>query len=167
MDVINPATGEVFDKVAYGGRAETIEAIQSANKAFSDWKNTTAAERSKFLMDFAALMRKRADQLAETITSEMGKPIGEAKREVLSAIGYTEWFAEEAKRVYGETIPPSHINKHLMVLRQPIGVVGAITPWNFPLSMITRKIAPAIAAGCTVVIKPAPATPIAPLTDFG
>ncbi|MBB6454719.1 succinate-semialdehyde dehydrogenase/glutarate-semialdehyde dehydrogenase [Salirhabdus euzebyi] len=166
FEVVNPATGQVIANVASGGRDETEEAIKCANVAFATWKKTTAAERASYLNKVAALMKEKAEDMAYTITTEMGKPLSEAKREVVSATAYVEWFAEEAKRVYGETIPASHPNKQLMVLRQPVGVTAAITPWNFPLSMITRKIAPAIAAGCTVVIKPAPATPLSAMKVF-
>ncbi|MRH41716.1 aldehyde dehydrogenase family protein [Aquibacillus halophilus] len=166
FDVVNPATGKVIATVASGGQAETKEAIECAHQAFSTWKKATAAERGAYLNKIAAIMKEKEEELAYTITTEMGKPLSEAKREVKSATAYVEWFAEEAKRVYGETLPASHPNKQLMVLKQPIGVTAAITPWNFPLSMITRKIAPAIAAGCTVVIKPAPATPLSAMKIF-
>lgn len=166
MEVINPATMEKIGEVASGGREETKEAIEHANRAFYSWRDKTGQERGEYLKKIAALMREKFDDFASTITSEMGKPLLEAKREVTSAIAYTEWFAEEARRVYGETIPASDRNKQLMLLRQPIGVAAAITPWNFPLSMITRKIAPAIAAGCTVVIKPAPNTPLSAIKVF-
>ncbi|SEA23773.1 succinate-semialdehyde dehydrogenase / glutarate-semialdehyde dehydrogenase [Thalassobacillus cyri] len=166
LDVYNPATGELIDSVASGGKEEAKEAIQAAKEAFKTWKKATGQEKGKYLAKVAAIMKERVDQLAETITLEMGKPLPDAKREVLGGISYVEWYAEEAKRVYGETIPASHPNKHLMVLRQPVGVTAAITPWNFPVSMITRKIAPAIAAGCTVVLKPAPDTPISAIKVF-
>src|SRR5690606_15402180 len=166
MDVINPATGEVIAQVASGGSRETKEAIAAADTAFQEWKNTTAFDRAQYMKKVSELMRERAEDLAKTITMEMGKPINEARREVNSAINYNDWFLEEAKRVYGETVPASHQDKHLMVLREPVGVTAAITPWNFPLSMITRKISPAIAAGCTVIIKPAPATPLSAIKLF-
>ncbi|HET7578608.1 MAG TPA: NAD-dependent succinate-semialdehyde dehydrogenase [Bacillales bacterium] len=166
MDVVNPATGEVIEKVATVGKAETKEAIAGAKEAFTTWKKTTGAERGKYLAEVVRLMREKTDKLAEIITKENGKPLRDAKSEVNSAIAYTEWYAEEAKRVYGDIIPASHQDKQLMVLRQPIGVAAAITPWNFPLSMITRKIAPALAAGCTVVLKPAPATPLSAINVF-
>ncbi len=166
LDVINPATGDVLEQVASAGKEETKEAIEVANEAFSLWKNKTGAERGKYLMDIAQKMKSKTDSLAKTITLEMGKPLAEAKREVMSSIAYIEWYAEEAKRMYGETIPPSDPNKHLMLLREPIGVAAAITPWNFPMSMIARKIAPAIAAGCTIIIKPAPDTPLSAIRMF-
>lgn len=165
-DVVNPATGEVIQQVAYAGAAETQEAIECANQAFTKWKKATAQERAGYLKKVADIMRENAEEIARTLTMEMGKPISESRREVVSASAYTEWFAEEAKRVYGETIPPSQSNKHLLTLRQPVGVTAAITPWNFPLSMITRKIAPAIAAGCTIVLKPAKVTPLSAIKVF-
>ncbi|MFD2924961.1 NAD-dependent succinate-semialdehyde dehydrogenase [Halobacillus naozhouensis] len=166
IEVFNPATGKLIDKVAAGGREETIEAIESAKAAFKKWKKAPAQERGMYLAQISAKMREKADEIAETITLEMGKPLPDAKREVLGAINYVDWYGEEAKRVYGETIPASQPDKQLMVLRQPIGVTAAITPWNFPASMITRKIAPAIAAGCTVVLKPAPSTSISAIKVF-
>ncbi len=166
MDVINPATGEVIESIATGGKAETKEAIECATAAFKTWKKSTGNERSRYLSRVVTLMRERRGELAKVITSENGKPLPDAKGEVLSAIAYLEWYAEEAKRVYGDTLPASHADKHLMVLREPIGVCAAITPWNFPLSMITRKIAPALAAGCTVVLKPADQTPLSAIKVF-
>ncbi|WP_173915227.1 NAD-dependent succinate-semialdehyde dehydrogenase [Halobacillus sp. Marseille-Q1614] len=166
LEVYNPATGEVIDSVASGGREETEEAIQAAKEAFKTWKKATGQERGQYLAHVASLMREKKDEIAETITKEMGKPLPHAEREVAGAINYVDWYAEEAKRVYGETIPASHSDKHLMLLRQPVGVAAAITPWNFPASMITRKIAPAIAAGCTVVLKPAPSTPLSAIKVF-
>ncbi|UFU01452.1 NAD-dependent succinate-semialdehyde dehydrogenase [Radiobacillus kanasensis] len=166
MEVINPATGEKIADVASAGKGETQEAIEAANAAFSIWRKRTAQERSAYLERIADKLQEKKEELARTITTEMGKPLGEARREVDSSAAYVKWFAEEAKRVYGETIPANQSDKHLMILRQPIGVAAAITPWNFPLSMIARKIAPAIAAGCTVVIKPAPATPLSAMKMF-
>ncbi|MFD2131603.1 NAD-dependent succinate-semialdehyde dehydrogenase [Pseudogracilibacillus auburnensis] len=166
LDVINPATGEVIESIVTGGAEETEEAIAQATEAFKMWKNTTGVKRSNYLATVVKLMRSRSKELAETITSENGKPLADAEREVISAIDYLEWYAEEAKRLYGDTLPASHPDKHLMVLRQPVGVCAAITPWNFPLSMITRKIAPALAAGCTVVLKPASLTPLSAIKVF-
>lgn len=166
MDVVNPATGEIIETISTGGRQETKEAIAYAKVAFQQWKRTTGMERSAYLQKTVQLMRERATELAETITKENGKSLKDATGEVAGAIGYLEWYAEEAKRVYGDTLPASHQEKHLMVIRQPIGVCAAITPWNFPLSMITRKLAPALAAGCTVVLKPAPATPLSAIKVF-
>ncbi|WP_082233012.1 NAD-dependent succinate-semialdehyde dehydrogenase [Halobacillus massiliensis] len=166
LDVLNPATGEIINTVASGGKEETKEAIQAAKKAFKSWKKATGEERGKYLAKAAELMKEKKGEIARTITMEMGKPLPHAEREVAGAINYVVWYAEEAKRVYGETIPASHPDKHLMLLRQPVGVAAAITPWNFPASMITRKIAPAIAAGCTVVLKPAPSTPLSAIKVF-
>lgn len=166
LDVVNPATGEIIRTVSTGGKDYTVEAISSAKKAFETWGKSTSNERSNYLSKTVQIMRNRADELAETITLENGKPLADATREVASAIAFLEWYAEEAKRIYGDTIPASDPNKHLMVIRQPVGVVAAITPWNFPLSMITRKIAPALAAGCTVVLKPADMTPLSAMLVF-
>ncbi len=166
LDVINPATGEVIESVATGGKAETEEAIRHATAAFKTWKKTPGPKRGSYLAKTVALMRERAEELAETVTKENGKPLADARNEVRGAIDYLEWYAEEARRVYGDTLTPSHENKHLMVLKEPVGVCAAITPWNFPLSMITRKIAPALAAGCTVVLKPASYTPLSAIKAF-
>ncbi|MEK3906021.1 NAD-dependent succinate-semialdehyde dehydrogenase [Oceanobacillus sp. FSL W7-1309] len=160
IQVVNPATGEVIGSVAKGGGNETEKAIESAKAAFPSWAKLIAKKRYQYLMEVATILRSRADQIASLITKEMGKPLGEAKGEVVMAIDYIDWYAEEGKRIYGDTIPSSSENKRLMVIRQPVGVVGAITPWNFPIAMITRKLAPALAAGCTVVLKPASATPL-------
>lgn len=165
-DVVNPATGDVIESIAVVGKAETKEAISCAKEAFKTWKKTTGNQRSHYLAETVRLMKERKDELAETVTKENGKPLADAKSEVNSAISYLDWYAEEAKRVYGDTVPASHPDKHLMVIRQPVGVAAAITPWNFPLSMITRKIAPALAAGCTIVLKPAPATPLSAIKVF-
>lgn len=158
--VENPATGEVIQHVSNGGEVETKMAIDAAKEAFSIWKEKTGKERGMLLDRIADNMRSAKDELAETITQEMGKPLGEAMAEVQIAIDYVDWYAEEAKRVYGDIIPASHSNKRLMVFREPVGVVAAITPWNFPVAMITRKVAPALAAGCTFVLKPALQTPL-------
>lgn len=166
MDVINPATGKVIDSVAIGGKAETKEAIDAANQTFKTWKKTPGPERGKYLAKVVTMMRENIEELAAIITSENGKPLADARREVMSGIDYVEWYAEEARRIYGDTLTPSHANKHLMVLKEPVGVSAAITPWNFPFSMITRKIAPAIAAGCTVVLKPASVTPLSAIKVF-
>ncbi|KAB2336814.1 aldehyde dehydrogenase family protein [Cytobacillus depressus] len=140
--------------------------MTSARTAFKTWKKTTGNERSNYLEKVVHLMREKMTQLAETITKENGKPLKQATNEVNSAINYLKWYAEEAKRIYGDTIPASHLDKHLMVIRQPVGICAAITPWTFPMSMITRKIAPAIAAGCTVVLKPALETPLSAIMVF-
>jgi succinate-semialdehyde dehydrogenase/glutarate-semialdehyde dehydrogenase len=164
--VTNPATLEVIDTISVCGAEETKEAIAAAKEAFKTWKKTTGNERSAYLFKTVKLMKERIDQLAQIITLENGKPLPDAKREVYSAISYLDWYAEEAKRIYGDVLPASHHDKSLMVIKQPIGVCGAITPWNFPLSMITRKIAPALAAGCTVVLKPALQTPLSAIKVF-
>lgn len=166
LDVINPATGKVIRTVATGGKGETNEAIEYARIAFNSWRKTTGNVRSDYLSKAAQLMKERSGELAETITLENGKPLPDAFREVASAIAFLEWYAEEAKRIYGDTIPASDPDKHLMVIKEPVGVCAAITPWNFPLSMITRKIAPALAAGCTVILKPADVTPLSAIKVF-
>ncbi|PTX53705.1 succinate-semialdehyde dehydrogenase/glutarate-semialdehyde dehydrogenase [Melghirimyces profundicolus] len=166
IEVTNPATGEVIKEIAAGGREETLEAVKAAKDAFAEWKWKTGRERGQYLDAVAHKLRQNRALLAETITKEMGKPLPDAQREVDVATDYVEWYAEEAKRVYGETIPASQQQKHLMVIHEPVGVTAAITPWNFPVSMITRKIAPAIAAGCTVVLKPAPSTPLSAIEVF-
>ncbi|WP_158735659.1 NAD-dependent succinate-semialdehyde dehydrogenase [Alteribacillus sp. YIM 98480] len=166
LTVYNPATGKELAEVASGGRIETKEAIDAANEAFTHWKNTTGLERSTLLRKTAELIRENGEDIAQTITKEMGKSITEARREIISGANYVEWFAEEAKRIYGETIPAPQKDKHLMLMNEPIGVAAAITPWNFPLSMITRKITPALAAGCTVILKPAPNTPLTAIKLF-
>lgn len=160
FDVINPATGKVVDTVAKGGRKEAQSAIDAAQKAFSLWAKLTAKERYIYLKKAADILRGRVDSLAELITKEMGKPVAEAKGEIGLAIDYLDWYAEEGKRIYGDTIPASSQTKRLMVIRQPVGVIGAITPWNFPIAMITRKLAPALAAGCTIVLKPSEESPL-------
>ncbi|WP_405096805.1 NAD-dependent succinate-semialdehyde dehydrogenase [Oceanobacillus sp. FSL H7-0719] len=158
--IYNPATLEPITEVDYGGEIETAEAIQAASKAFSSWSETTGRERSRILYKAAELMTQNAERLGEILTLEQGKPLTEAIGEVKGAASFLLWYAEEASRGYGEWIPPSSQSKRLLVIPKPIGVVGAITPWNFPSSMITRKIAPALAAGCTIVLKPAPETPL-------
>lgn len=157
--IINPATEEIVGEVYVGGQKEAKEAIQAAEEAFKTWRALSGHKRGKLLIKIAKEMRKAETQIAEAITKEMGKPIADARGEVISGAAYLEWYGEEAKRVYGEVLPALDMKKHLMVIRQPVGVVGAITPWNFPVSMITRKLGPALAAGCTGVLKPAPSTP--------
>ncbi|TDK61101.1 NAD-dependent succinate-semialdehyde dehydrogenase [Bacillus salipaludis] len=159
IDVYNPANGELIGKVPNAGVLETRNAIEAAHAAFTKWSKKTANERSVYLKKLHALIEKNKEELATIITKEMGKPLHEARGEVEYANSFVEWFAEQSKRVYGETIPASDPNKRLLVLKNPIGVVGAITPWNFPAAMITRKMAPALAAGCTIVIKPSELTP--------
>lgn len=158
--VYNPYDGKELAQMADCGAAETRRAIDAAAEAFKIWKNYTASKRSKILKKWYALQREHADDLAMILTMEQGKPLVEAKGEIYYGASFVEWFAEEAKRIYGDTIPGHQQDKRIMVIKQPIGVVGAITPWNFPSAMITRKVAPALAAGCTVVIKPAELTPL-------
>lgn len=155
----NPATGEIVFEVDKGTGKDVEEAIQVAHRAFQTWSKTAALERADILVEIYQKMIERKEHLAQVITKEMGKPIRDARAEVQSAIDYFRWFAEEARRVYGETIPASTSDKRVLVIKQPIGVVGAITPWNFPLSMIARKVAPALAAGCTIVLKPSSKAP--------
>ncbi|MBK6632499.1 MAG: NADP-dependent succinate-semialdehyde dehydrogenase [Betaproteobacteria bacterium] len=161
--VNNPASGEALAAVPDMGAAETRRAIDAADAAWPAWREKTARERAAVLRKWFELMLAHADDLALLMTSEQGKPLAEAKGEVLYAASFVEWFAEEAKRVYGDTIPATQADKRLIVVRQPIGVSAAITPWNFPAAMITRKVAPALAAGCTVVVKPAEQTPLSAL----
>ncbi|WP_202079489.1 NAD-dependent succinate-semialdehyde dehydrogenase [Caldalkalibacillus salinus] len=160
QEVKNPATGEVIDHISFVPKETVQEAIDGAHDAFQNWSKTTSSERAKRLRTWYQLIMQHRREIAEQITLEMGKPFKEAKGEVIYGASFIEWYAEEAKRIYGETIPASHPDKRLMVLKQPVGVVAAITPWNFPAAMITRKIAPALAAGCTVVIKPSEETPL-------
>lgn len=162
-EITNPANGEVIANVPNMGEAETKRAIDAAQTAFADWKGKTAKERAAVLKKLYELMLANADDLATIMTSEQGKPMVEAKGEVLYAASFIEWFAEEGKRIYGDVIPSSVPGLRMMTIKQPIGVVGAITPWNFPSAMLTRKAAPAWAAGCPVVAKPAPETPLSAL----
>ncbi|MCI1694919.1 NAD-dependent succinate-semialdehyde dehydrogenase [Aneurinibacillus aneurinilyticus] len=166
IEVMNPATGEQVGAVSFGDGRDAVKAIAAANEAFASWSRLTARERSKYLYSLYELVRKHRDELAGIISAEMGKPLREAKGEVLGAADNFMWYAEEAKRVYGETIPSSAPNKRIMVMKQPVGVVAAITPWNFPVNMVARKIAPALAAGCTVVLKPAESTPLSAIRLF-
>ncbi len=163
FDVTDPATGLKLADVANLGAEAAETAIAAANRAWPAWRNKTAKERAAILMKWFNLLHANADDLARIMTAEQGKPLAEAKGEVGYAASFIEWFAEEAKRVYGETIPTTDNNKRYLVIKQPIGVCAAITPWNFPIGMITRKVAPALAAGCPVVIKPAEATPLSAL----
>ncbi len=161
--VHNPATGQVLAQVADMGAEETRRAIQAADTAWPAWRGLTAGERAAILRRWNDLILEHQEDLALLMTLEQGKPLFEARGEVRYGASFVEWFAEEARRVYGDVIP-SHVgNARLVVVKQPVGVVGAITPWNFPNAMITRKVAPALAAGCTVVIKPAEDTPLSAL----
>ncbi len=161
--VDNPATGEVIGHVPTLGAAETRRAIDAAARAFPAWSARPAKERAAVLRRWFELMLQHQDDLARLMTLEQGKPLAESRGETVYAASFLEWFAEEAKRVYGDTIPAPQADKRLLVLKQPIGVVACITPWNFPLAMITRKAGPALAAGCTVVLKPASQTPFSAL----
>lgn len=163
FDVRNPATGDVIGHVPHMGEAETQRAINAAQAALPAWSKLSARERHQILMRWHALILKHQDALAELMVAEQGKPLFEAHGEVGYGASFVEWFAEEGKRVYGETVPAGSADRRILVLRQPIGVVGAITPWNLPSAMITRKAAPALAAGCTMVLKPAEDTPFSAL----
>lgn len=160
VTVYNPATLDAITEIAYGGANETKVAIQAAATAFPTWSEMTGRERSSILYKAAQFMTDDADRLGEILTLEQGKPLKEAVGEVKTAANFLLWYAEEASRSYGEWIPSSTKSKRLLVVPRPVGVIGAITPWNFPASMITRKLGPALAAGCTAVLKPAPETPL-------
>ena len=163
FEVLNPATLEAVATVPDAGRADMQRAVDAAAGAQEEWAGKTAAERSKILMAAAQGMYERSDELARLITLEEGKPLAEAAGEVKYAASFIEWFSEEAKRVYGDTVPASSADKRILILKRPVGVTAAITPWNFPAAMITRKLGPALAAGCTMVIKPSELTPLTAL----
>lgn len=160
LEVFNPSTNEVIERLDYTNHDEINSQIKHANDAFQDWKLVDAHERSAKLYQWANLIDEHQDDLAKLITLEGGKPLDEAKGEVTYANAYVKWYAEEAKRVYGRTIPANTPSKKIVIDKFPVGVVGAITPWNFPAAMITRKMAPALAAGCTIICKPAVKTPL-------
>jgi succinate-semialdehyde dehydrogenase / glutarate-semialdehyde dehydrogenase len=160
LGVVNPATEEVLVDVPYGGRKETRRALEAAARAMPDWRRRNAWERGKILKRTADLLRERADAIARTLTEEQGKTLAESKGEVLHSADTFEWFAEEGKRAYGDVIPNSAPGTRHFTLKHPVGVVGAISPWNFPITLQSRKIAPALAAGCTIVCKPASQTPL-------
>ena len=164
--VTDPATGKVLDHVADGGAADARRAIEAAAAAFDGWAGLTAYQRSEKLYAAYHLMLERREDLAKLMTSEQGKPLRAARIEVGYAADFLLWFAEEAKRVYGQTIPSNRAEQRFMVLHQPVGVCAAITPWNYPVSMLTRKIGPALAAGCTIVLKPAEQTPLCAIEVF-
>ena len=166
FEVTDPATGEVIDTVYETSPEQLLAAIEAAQRTFKSWSQTTAYQRSDLLYKAYQLMIDNKKDLAELMTKEQGKPLRAATIEVQYGAEFLLWFAEEAKRIYGETIPSSRPGHRFMVQHQPVGVVGAITPWNYPISMITRKVAPAIAAGCTVVLKPAEATPLCAIALF-
>ena len=163
FDVTDPATGAKLVDVANLGAADTEAALRAAESAWPAWRTKTAKERGAIMLKWFHLLHQHADDLARIMTAEQGKPLAESKGEVAYGASFIDWFAEEAKRVYGETIPTTDNNKRYLVIKQAMGVCAAITPWNFPIAMITRKVAPALAAGCTVVIKPAEQTPLSAL----
>lgn len=160
FDVTDPATGKLVGKVAQCGTAETRRAIEAAEKAQVQWRKTPVKERARLLRNWFTLMMEAQEDLAQLMTAEQGKPLAESRGEIAYGASYIEWFAEEGKRIYGDTIQPPTDDKRIVVIKQPVGVVACITPWNFPNAMLTRKIAPALAAGCTVVCKPANETPL-------
>ena len=163
LDIHNPATGEFLGTVPSLGRDETARAIVAAEKSWHHWRALTGHQRSNLLRCWYDLIVEHQDDLALIMTLEQGKPLAEARGEVLYGASFVEWFAEEAKRIYGDTIPMGQAGKRIIVIKQPVGVCAAITPWNFPSAMITRKAAPALAAGCTIVVKPAAETPFSAL----
>ncbi|NND68531.1 MAG: NAD-dependent succinate-semialdehyde dehydrogenase [Halioglobus sp.] len=163
MPVLNPATREEIVAIPNAGSAETKRAIEAAETAFASWRNVVAKERSAVLKRWFQLIMDNQEDLAQLMTAEQGKPLAESRGEVAYGAAFVEWFAEEGRRVYGDTIAANNPNQRIVTLKQPVGVVAAITPWNFPIAMITRKVAPAIAAGCSIVLKPATETPLCAL----
>ncbi|WP_458415462.1 NAD-dependent succinate-semialdehyde dehydrogenase [Schinkia sp. CFF1] len=163
IEVINPATNKVIASIPNGGKVEARKSVDAAHAAFKAWSKKTANDRSELLMKWFQLIEENKEELGRIMTIEQGKPLKEAIGEVNYANSFISWYAEEGKRIYGETIPATHVNKRILVQKQPVGVIAAITPWNFPAAMITRKVAPALAAGCTAVIKPATQTPLTAL----
>jgi succinate-semialdehyde dehydrogenase/glutarate-semialdehyde dehydrogenase len=159
----DPATGETIARVPRFGKTEAVGAVEAARNAFGPWSKRLAKERTLIMRAWAALVERHADDVARILTAEQGKPLAEARGEVLSAAAYIDFYADEARRIRGETILPHRADARILVNYQPIGVVAAITPWNFPAGMVARKVAPALAAGCTVVLKPAPETPLTAL----
>jgi succinate-semialdehyde dehydrogenase/glutarate-semialdehyde dehydrogenase len=163
IDVTNPATGEILGSVPNFGADETRAAIDAASKALAPWREQTGKERSAIMMQFYALIMEHQEDLAHLMTAEQGKPLAESRGEIAYAAAFIQWFSEEAKRVYGDLIPGHQRDRRIIVLKQPVGVVASITPWNFPSAMIARKVGPALAAGCTIVCKPASQTPFSAL----
>jgi succinate-semialdehyde dehydrogenase/glutarate-semialdehyde dehydrogenase len=163
FSVANPATGEELARVPRMGGAETRRALEAAEAAYPGWRGRTAADRARIMRRWADLMREHLEDLALLLTLEQGKPLTESRAEIEYAASFLEWFGEEAKRVYGDTIPQPSPDRRILVLKQPVGVTAGITPWNFPSAMVTRKAAPALAAGCTMVLKPAEQTPLSAL----
>jgi succinate-semialdehyde dehydrogenase/glutarate-semialdehyde dehydrogenase len=166
LGVINPATEEVITEIAYGNRADARRAVDAAARAMPAWMKLTPYDRARVLKKTAELMRERLDSIARTLTMEQGKPVAESKAEILHSADTFEWFAEEGKRAYGQVIPQSQPGKRHLTIKHPVGVVGAIAPWNFPITLMARKIAPALAAGCTIVCKPASQTPLSLVQVF-
>ncbi len=166
LGVINPANEEVICEVAYGGRAETRKALEAADRALLGWMKLTAWDRAKILKKTADLMRDRLDAIATTLTKEQGKPLAESKAEILHSADTFEWFGEEGKRAYGQVIPHAVQGKRHITIKHPVGVCAAISPWNFPITLQSRKLAPALAAGCTIVCKPASQTPLSLVQVF-
>lgn len=160
IEIVNPGTNEVVGTVPKGAEAESKLAIEAAHGAFEGWADLTAYDRAKYLMKLNDLLIENKEELGRVMTLEMGKPIKESMGEVVYGASFIEWYAEEGKRIYGQTVPAHVPNKRLQVWKKPVGVVAAITPWNFPLAMLTRKIAPALAAGCTVIMKPSSESPL-------
>ena len=159
-EVTNPANGKIIAKVAKCGTAETRRAIEAAGRAMDAWRSKSAKQRAAIMRTWFNLMMENQEDLAQIMTAEQGKPLAESRGEIAYGASYIEWFAEEAKRVYGDTIPAPSGDKRIVVIKQPVGVVACITPWNFPNAMLARKIAPALAVGCSVVCKPANYTPL-------
>ena len=160
LNVINPATGEIISTVPKMTKQEALDAVTAAEQALPLWRKKTAKQRSQILRQWFDLIMQHQDDLAYILTLEQGKPFAEAKGEIAYGAAYIEWFAEEAKRIYGDIIPSNATDQKILVNKQPIGVCAAITPWNFPNAMITRKVAPALAAGCTMIVRPASQTPL-------
>ena len=163
IEVSNPATGELLVAVPKMGEAETQTAIEAAERAFAQWKIKTAEQRANILHKWFELLMANQEDLAQIMTAEQGKPLAESRGEIAYAASYVQWFAEEARRIYGSTVPAPWADKRIVVTKEPVGVCAAITPWNFPAAMITRKVAPALAAGCTIIVKPAQQTPLSAL----
>ena len=163
IEVTNPATGETLGTIPKMGAAETRRAIEAAERAWPAWRARTAKERAQVLRKWFDLMMANQEDLARLMTLEQGKPLAESRGEIAYGASFIEWFAEEGRRIYGETIPQHQADKRIVVIKQPVGVVAAITPWNFPNAMITRKAGPALAAGCPIVVKPASQTPYSAL----
>ena len=163
LDVTNPADGSVIARVPALQASETRRTIEAAEARFASWREVPAAERARYLETWFALIMENQEDLALIMTAEQGKPLAESRGEIAYGASFVKWFAEEARRIYGDTIPAPAADRRILVLKQPIGVVAAITPWNFPNAMITRKCAPALAAGCTVLVKPSDMTPLSAL----